>query len=183
MAKRKLIPFWMWPTAWVLKGKPRREAEAYYYLDGEELERKLAEIAVSDPITGELKDKDKITLQEKNLEIDVKYGKITENEYRKTLASLRKEPWVGCVEDYFDRTQRTSGYFFKLDWNREFIDMLIEEGYSGVSEEDIVQQWFDDVNRAVEEEMVEEEPGDNVLPIRNFHTTKKQQDGDNTIYS
>ncbi len=42
------ISFKFWPAAWGLKGAVYEEAEAHYYLEGEELERKLANIRHKD---------------------------------------------------------------------------------------------------------------------------------------
>jgi hypothetical protein len=48
MKKNKLIPFHILPGSWGLKGQIYKEAEAAYYLEGEELERELAKIRNED---------------------------------------------------------------------------------------------------------------------------------------
>lgn len=44
MSKRVIIPFWIWPYSWGLKGDARKIAKLEYELEGEELERKVAEV-------------------------------------------------------------------------------------------------------------------------------------------
>lgn len=46
---------------------------------------------------------------------------------------------------------------FEFDWNKEFINKLINEGYTGRSDEDLVEQWFSDVCRNVVLETYEQE--------------------------
>ena len=43
--------------------------------------------------------------------------------------------------------------FFELDWNNEFIEQLLDAGYSGESNEEIVDKWF----KSVIIQMLEEE--------------------------
>lgn len=46
---------------------------------------------------------------------------------------------------------------FEFDWNKEFINKLISDGYAGHSDEDLVEQWFSDVCRNVVLETYEQE--------------------------
>lgn len=66
--KRRIIPFWLLPASWGLAGTVREEAEAFYYLSGEELDRRLADIRYPD---------DSEEKQKLNCEIDYKYNKIS----------------------------------------------------------------------------------------------------------
>ena len=43
--------------------------------------------------------------------------------------------------------------FFELDWNNEFIEQLIDAGYSGETNEEIVNGWF----RTIAMQILEEE--------------------------
>lgn len=45
-----------------------------------------------------------------------------------------KDPRLGSIE---------------LDWNTEFVELLIEHGYFGNTEEDIVDKWLNDVCRNI----------------------------------
>lgn len=179
---KRLIPFWMLPAAWGLKGKSRDIAEAEYYYEGEELERRLAEIECSDDENAKKlayleidKKYDKISdedydfkyidlayedQQERELatlEAKIKHGKISNTEYEKEKANLNHEPWVGVINDDFDIEEGINGFSFELDWNEYFIKFLIQNDYGGDSEEQIVQQWFEDVSNDQLEQMYEEE--------------------------
>lgn len=61
----------------------------------------------------------------------------------KDLATKRDEPWVGVVDTKIDNDNPQNG-FFELDWNKPFIDMLIDHGYGYPSdpEEEIVDRWY-----------------------------------------
>ena len=48
----------------------------------------------------------------------------------------------------FDPDNPKKGYF-ELDWNQSFIDMLSKAGYSGVSDDEIVNKWFDDLCKGI----------------------------------
>ena len=59
--------------------------------------------------------------------------------------------------------------FFELDWNNQFIEQLLDAGYSGETNEQIVDAWF----RTIVSQMLQEEGQDpkrdagyiNVVPI------------------
>jgi hypothetical protein len=138
MKKRKLIPFKMLPASWGLSGKTRQVAEAEYYYEGKDLEVKLAEIHAST--------EEEATLAK--LDIDLKHEDITEAEYQKQSANVKKEPWVD-VKSVDVNTEDPKQGFMELDWNDEFVKMLMDSGYSGKSDEDIVNKWFNDVCRTV----------------------------------
>lgn len=66
----------------------------------------------------------------------------------KTAATSNKEPWVAVLETHVNPKNPKNG-FFDLDWNEYFITMLRQNGYTGVSEEEIVDQWFSELCRSV----------------------------------
>jgi hypothetical protein len=72
------------------------------------------------------------------------YQKPTEKE----LATEAKEPYVSIVRVELDPAQPGNGSF-ELDWNEYFVNKLVRNGYSGKSDEQIVDQWFQDVCRHV----------------------------------
>jgi hypothetical protein len=39
--------------------------------------------------------------------------------------------------------------FFELDWNKEFVNMLQQNGYQGETEEQIVDSWFQSLCRTI----------------------------------
>ena len=45
--------------------------------------------------------------------------------------------------------------FFELDWNNQFIEELLDAGYSGESNEQIVDAWFTGLCRQIAEDVSE----------------------------
>jgi len=66
----------------------------------------------------------------------------------KEAANAKKEPWVAVLETHVNPDSPRNG-FFELDWNEYFVLMLRNNGYTGVTEEEIVDQWFSDLCREV----------------------------------
>ena len=208
MKNNKLIPFSWMPGSWGLRGQIRLEAEAAYYLEGEELDRKIVEIRYSDKpkdleienIALDLKyekideyehdlrvlqanyhdaaelaievihldlkhekiseyDHDLAILRTQHIEdtpgydlafyeLEFKHGHITEIVYQKETSTIRGEPWVGILESGFEPDKGLSGLYFALDWNKRWINKLVESGYSGATEQEIIDRWFSDVCRS-----------------------------------
>ena len=138
MAKKTKVPFSMMPASWGLKGKTRAIAEAEYYYEGEDLEKALAEINSNS-------EEEKTIAQ---LEIDFKNGKIGRYEYEKEVATLKKEPYVNVMKLEVNPENAKAGYM-ELDWNDHFVKFLHDNGYTGKSDEDVVNKWFNDVCRTV----------------------------------
>lgn len=67
----------------------------------------------------------------------------------KELATLNKEPWVRVIKVTFEDPRKPSSGYFELDWNQHFIKQLVDAGYSGRTDEDIVDMWFNDLCRGV----------------------------------
>jgi hypothetical protein len=66
----------------------------------------------------------------------------------KEAANAKKEPWVAVLQTHVNPESPKNG-FFELDWNEYFVLMLRNNGYTGISEEEIVDQWFSDLCREV----------------------------------
>lgn len=116
-----------------------------------------------------------ITAQEEALaaeqkRIDEENEKMLKKKDPKALATKRKEPWVNVLDMQVNGDNIRNG-FFELDWNRYFIEELIENGYGteGDKEEEIVDRWFRDiVYNMLAEEQVEQPVNTgyiNVVPI------------------
>ena len=86
----------------------------------------------------------------------------------KEAATKAGEPWVAVLDTQVNPDNIRNG-FFELDWNNEFIEQLIDAGYKGETQEQIVDAWF----RTIVVQMLEEEGMDtdrgagyiNVVPI------------------
>ena len=66
----------------------------------------------------------------------------------KTAATANKQPWVTVLETHVNPENPRNG-FFELDWNEYFIAMLRGNGYTGTTDEEIMDQWFSDLCREV----------------------------------
>jgi hypothetical protein len=88
----------------------------------------------------------------------------------KEYATRRKEPWVSVLDVKVNQENVRNG-FFEMDWNKYFIQQLIQEGYGleADPEEEIVDRWFRDiVYNMLEEEGMDTGRGAgyiNVVPI------------------
>lgn len=77
-------------------------------------------------------------------------------EAEKELATKNEEPWVAVLDTQVNPDNIRNG-FFELDWNNEFIEQLLDAGYKGETQEEIVDQWF----RTIVMQMLDEEGLDN----------------------
>ena len=64
----------------------------------------------------------------------------------KEYATRRKEPWVNVLDVKVNQDNVRNG-FFELDWNKYFIEQLLEAGYGEEAdpEEEVVDRWFRDI--------------------------------------
>ena len=70
----------------------------------------------------------------------------------KDKATAKGEPYVKVLEVNFDKDNPGDGYF-ELEWNNIFVRQLLEAGYSGDNEEEIVDLWFTTLCRQISEEV------------------------------
>ena len=73
-------------------------------------------------------------------------------EAEKQEATEAGEAWVAVLDTQVNPENIKNG-FFELDWNNEFIEQLLDAGYSGETNEQIVDAWF----RTIVVQMLEEE--------------------------
>jgi hypothetical protein len=69
----------------------------------------------------------------------------------KQLATAKKEPYIVVLNTHVNPENVRNG-FFELDWNEYFIVQLTNAGYQGANEEEIVNQWFQDLCRGIADE-------------------------------
>jgi hypothetical protein len=62
-------------------------------------------------------------------------------EKEKQAATAKGEAWVAVLDTQINPDNIKNG-FFELDWNNQFIEELLDAGYSGESNEQIVDGWF-----------------------------------------
>jgi len=59
----------------------------------------------------------------------------------KELATKEGKAWVAVLDTQVNPDNIRNG-FFELDWNNQFIEELLDAGYTGETNEEIVDQWF-----------------------------------------
>ena len=72
-------------------------------------------------------------------------------EEEKKAATKAKKPWVAVLNTHVNHHDIKNG-FFELDWNNEFIEQLLDAGYKGETNEQIVDGWFKTIARNILEE-------------------------------
>ena len=77
----------------------------------------------------------------------------------KEQATAAGEPWVQVLSMEIDPENPGAGAF-ELDWNDIFVARLIKSGYQGKTDQDIVDNWFQDVCRNVVMETYQQEQAD-----------------------
>jgi hypothetical protein len=167
------IPFKWMPGSYGLKGRTRDMAQAEYELTGYELEKRILEIKHVDLSSNDFREKlweielrygkidqdqyhrylielikDPTQKELALLELDHRAGKVKELEYTKQLATLKGEPWVNVVNMDFTKKSSLEGSF-ELDWNEHFVNKLEAEGYTGLTPDNIVNQWFMELCRNI----------------------------------
>ena len=70
------------------------------------------------------------------------------NQSPKELATEKKEPWIAVLDTHVDKNNIRNG-FFELDWNEYFVLELRNNGYTGDTEEAVVDKWFGDLCRNI----------------------------------
>ena len=66
----------------------------------------------------------------------------------KERATERKEPWVEVLTTHVNKENVRNG-FFELDWNEFFVLELRSAGYTGETDEEIMDKWFGELCRNV----------------------------------
>lgn len=79
-------------------------------------------------------------------------GKKSDVIAEKDQATAKGEPFVKVLSTQFDPENPADGYF-ELEWNNIFVRKLLDAGYSGSTEEEIVDAWFTALCRQIAEEV------------------------------
>lgn len=81
----------------------------------------------------------------------------------KEIATEKGEPWINIESIELDPDNIGNGAF-ELDWNEQFVTKLVRSGYKGKDDQQIVDQWFQDVCRHVVLETFEQYEANNPRP-------------------
>jgi hypothetical protein len=77
-----------------------------------------------------------------------KTTKTTKAEKKSKTKGKSEEPMVKVLSVNVNPDNPRNG-FFELDWNKEFVNMLQQNGYQGETEEQIVDTWFQSLCRTI----------------------------------
>lgn len=104
---------------------------------------------------------------------------LTQEDIRRQALDKEKEeatkagkPWVAVLDTQVNPDNIRNG-FFELDWNNEFIEQLIDAGYSGEQPEHIVDQWF----RTIATQMLEQDGQQTDRGMGYIETSKADDNG------
>tara|TARA_B100000900_G_scaffold307367_1_gene266032 strand:+ start:582 stop:962 length:381 start_codon:yes stop_codon:yes gene_type:complete len=87
-------------------------------------------------------------VKKKDVKTEVKDPKIEALMAEKEKATKDGKPWVAVLNTHINKDNIKNG-FFELDWNNEFIEQLVDAGYKGESNEQIVDSWFKTIARNI----------------------------------
>ena len=92
----------------------------------------------------------------------------------KEQATAKGEPWVAVLDTKINEDNIKNG-FFELDWNNEFIEKLLDAGYKGESNEQIVDAWFKTIARNIlQEEGMDPTRGAGYINTKNLSGDKSE---------
>ena len=92
----------------------------------------------------------------------------------KEEATRKGEPWVAVLDTKINEDNIRNG-FFELDWNNEFIEKLLDAGYKGESNEQIVDAWFKTIARNIlQEEGLDTSRGADYINTKNLTEDKSE---------
>jgi predicted metal-dependent phosphoesterase TrpH len=92
----------------------------------------------------------------------------------KEIATNNGEPYVKVLETNVDKDNPKYGYF-ELDWNKHFVENLKQHGFSGNTDEEIVDHWFSVLCNTIAEESTPMKPESQIVK------EEKREDGKTEI--
>ena len=101
-------------------------------------------------------EKDSYEWKKNILDLDLQYNKINEQEHEKKLCTLNDEPYFEVINGKFENPDEdnigSGGFLFELDYNEIFVNKLKENGWSGHSDDKIVDNYFKEICRQAADE-------------------------------
>jgi len=93
----------------------------------------------------------------------------------KEAATEKKEPYIMVLNTHVNMDNVRNG-FFELDWNEYFVLQLKSAGYTGESDEAVVDQWFSELCRNVgaEEGVNMDRRGSGFISVNNLGNGKSE---------
>lgn len=95
-------------------------------------------------------------------------------EEEKKAATKAKKPWVAVLNTHVNHHDIKNG-FFELDWNNEFIEQLLDAGYKGETNEQIVDAWFKTIaSNILKEEGLDPTRGAGYINVKDLGKDKSE---------
>ena len=92
----------------------------------------------------------------------------------KEKATKDGKPWVAVLNTHINKDNIKNG-FFELDWNNEFIEKLLDAGYKGETNEQIVDGWFKTIARNIlQEEGMDPDRGAGYINVKDLGKDKSE---------
>ena len=92
----------------------------------------------------------------------------------KEEATKSGEAWVAVLDTKINEDNIRNG-FFELDWNNEFIEKLLDAGYKGETNEQIVDGWFKTIARNIlQEEGMDADRGAGYINVKDLGKDKSE---------
>ena len=92
----------------------------------------------------------------------------------KEEATKSGEAWVAVLDTKINEDNIRNG-FFELDWNNEFIEKLLDAGYKGETNEQIVEGWFKTIARNIlQEEGMDTDRGAGYINVKDLGKDKSE---------
>jgi len=103
-----------------------------------------------------------------------KTAKTTIKKTSKKGSKKSEEPMVKVLNLNVNPENPRNG-FFELDWNNEFIEKLLDAGYKGETNEQIVDGWFKTIARNIlQEEGMDPERGAGYINVKDLGKDKSE---------
>jgi len=92
----------------------------------------------------------------------------------KEKATKDGKPWVAVLNTHINKDNIKNG-FFELDWNNEFIEKLLDAGYKGETNEQIVDGWFKTIaSNILKEEGLDPTRGAGYINVKDIGKDKSE---------
>ena len=92
----------------------------------------------------------------------------------KEEATKSGEAWVAVLDTKINEDNIRNG-FFELDWNNEFIEKLLDAGYKGETNEQIVDGWFKTIaSNILKEEGLDPTRGAGYINVKDIGKDKSE---------
>ena len=100
--------------------------------------------------------------------------KLLEETDPKAAATAKGEPYIAVIDTQVNPDNIKNG-FFELDWNNEFIEKLLDAGYKGETNEQIVDGWFKTIaSNILKEEGLDPTRGAGYINVKDIGKDKSE---------